>query len=748
MHEDEIIFSAKPGDNSIQDENLQAKEFKEAYGEIEYFEEVVCSTSSGFTGDFQRKEVAHQDDARDRENTEKEDDPPLYPSCPLRLSESILLIMTLAIRHKLTGDALGDVIKLVDLHCVPGPNSHSVKTLRELKSYFTNSKESLDLFYYCKCCYSLLPTEHTARSNSRRYNDAIIPCITGEGFYEDLSYRFTRPKTADCICDVYDGNQYHKLFSKGGVLSDQNNLSLKVNTDGVPIFKSSGFSLWPIFFEINELPPKKRRQVNNLVMGGLWFGEHKPVMGTFLKPFQEALSRLEIQGTTFQLPNKETIMSKVYLVSGIFDLPAKSMVLEEIQYNGFCGCTYCVEAGKSVKAKDGGRGWVHVYPFNDESETGHAERRTHKGTIANGKKSLQDPLGKPVFGVRGVCQFASLKYFDVVDGVAVDYMHGILLGVSKQLLKLWLDSQFSGEDWYCGTLVALIDDRLMSIKPPNVITRVPRSLEHHRKYWKASELRSWLFHYSLPCLRGILPEKYLNHYLLLVNAIWLLNQESITKEDLACSNFCLLKFVLYFDGLYGERHLTINVHNLLHVHRSVSQLGPLWANSSFEFEDANGDLKALFHGSQNIDMQIVTSISAMQSLPELSRRLEKDSPAAKFYSKLKFGAQSKVTPIGQGIFKLGAASKCSLALNIKAKLVQSLGMMPFGTVKKFRLGDRCFIARRIHGYPSEIVSLWYTKRRQINLSPMDRFSSSCSINHHVHIGHYIPVNSAREHLLQ
>ena len=162
MHEDEIIFSAKPGDNSIQDENLQANEFEDAYGEIEYFEEVVCSTSSGFTGDFQRREVAHQDDVRDRENTEKEDDPPIYPSCPLRLSESILLIMTLAIRYKLTGDALGDVIKLVDLHCVPGPNSHSVKTLRELKSYFTNSKESVDLFYYCKCCYSLLPMEHTA----------------------------------------------------------------------------------------------------------------------------------------------------------------------------------------------------------------------------------------------------------------------------------------------------------------------------------------------------------------------------------------------------------------------------------------------------------------------------------------------------------------------------------------------------------------------------------------------------------
>ena len=36
--------------------------------------------------------------------------------------------------------------------------------------------------------------------------------------------------------------------------------------------------------------------MKNLVLGGLWFGEHKPVMGTFLKPFQEALSRLKIQG--------------------------------------------------------------------------------------------------------------------------------------------------------------------------------------------------------------------------------------------------------------------------------------------------------------------------------------------------------------------------------------------------------------------------------------------------------------------
>ena len=101
-------------------------------------------------------------------------------------------------------------------------------------------------------------------------------------------------------------------------------------------------------------------------------------------------------GNDFQLPNKETVRSHVYLISGVFDLPAKSLVLEEIQFNGFCECSFCVEAGKSVKSSECGRGRVHVYPFNDQSATGHAELRTHEDTIVNGMKSLEDPDGKPV----------------------------------------------------------------------------------------------------------------------------------------------------------------------------------------------------------------------------------------------------------------------------------------------------------------------------------------------------------------
>ena len=55
--------------------------------------------------------------------------------------------------------------------------------------------------------------------------------------------------------DICDGKEYqkHKDF-----VSQPGNITLTVNTDGVPIFKSANISLWPIWVSINELPPHVR----------------------------------------------------------------------------------------------------------------------------------------------------------------------------------------------------------------------------------------------------------------------------------------------------------------------------------------------------------------------------------------------------------------------------------------------------------------------------------------------------------
>lgn len=54
-------------------------------------------------------------------------------------------------------------------------------------------------------------------------------------------------------------NFYRKLCQAGGFLTkSSNNITFKLNTDGISVFNSSTKDLWPIILQINELPPSMR----------------------------------------------------------------------------------------------------------------------------------------------------------------------------------------------------------------------------------------------------------------------------------------------------------------------------------------------------------------------------------------------------------------------------------------------------------------------------------------------------------
>lgn len=64
--------------------------------------------------------------------------------------------------------------------------------------------------------------------------------------------------------------------------------------------------------------------------------------------------------------------------------------------------------------------------------------RTSAGVFRDMKLAAE--LGVPVNGMNGLSPLVNMKNFDVVRGQAVDYMHCILLGVTRQLAGFWLDS--------------------------------------------------------------------------------------------------------------------------------------------------------------------------------------------------------------------------------------------------------------------------------------------------------------------
>jgi hypothetical protein len=91
--------------------------------------------------------------------------------------------------------------------------------------------------------------------------------FSGMDFVDALRYRQTRTKKSPVnIEDVYDGNLYKEHFDPDGFFhgttqeekQHQLHISLQINTDGVSIFKSSKFGIWPIYAVINELSPSSR----------------------------------------------------------------------------------------------------------------------------------------------------------------------------------------------------------------------------------------------------------------------------------------------------------------------------------------------------------------------------------------------------------------------------------------------------------------------------------------------------------
>ena len=94
-----------------------------------------------------------------------------------------------------------------------------------------------------------------------------------------------------------------------------------------------------------------------------------------------------------------------------------------------------------------------------------------------------------------------LPSFDLVRGVAVDFMHNVCLGVTRQFVNLWMDSHQYDKSYYTGRKREEIDNRLQANNVPAKVTRAPRSITD-RKYWKASEWRAFIF-YSLIVVRGI-----------------------------------------------------------------------------------------------------------------------------------------------------------------------------------------------------------------------------------------------------
>ena len=439
--------------------------------------------------------------------------------------------------------------------------------------------------------------------------------------WEELQYPFTRKNVPGRMQDIQDGKLYQELQGPGGFLSVPEHTGLILCSDGVQLFKSAQQSFWPVLLAVTGLPPGKRMNAENLLLAGVWQGPVKPPMNVILGRVVDSIQKLEVNGIQFQSPNGVKFI-RAKLLLAVFDLPAKAIATNFVQYNGCYSCTYCLDKGRNRHTFPPSENHTARSKAGIDNNATEAEARSKAGIDNNATEA--ERKGHSVYGVKGKSILS--RYINIYTDVPVDYMHAVLEGVTKRLLSTFLDSKYHSCRFYLGNVANEIDKRMVSIKPPEEFRRSPRSVST-MKHWKASEFRAWLLYYCLPVLGDLLPPDYVYHLSLLVSSMHILLGDAIEITELNKARTSLILFYTLVPQLYSNEMCTANMHSLIHLPEMVVNWGPLWCYSCFGFESMNGHLRKNCHGTGYVPPQLIHNVRMCQYLPFKGKQVAKSANA-------------------------------------------------------------------------------------------------------------------------
>lgn len=148
-------------------------------------------------------EVEENEDPARNNNVFNYEDETLYQGAPLTVAHSMLLILTLLIHHNIDMSCLSDIIKIINLHCLPAQLKKN--SLYKFRKYFSLKETNLQKHYYCLfCTRDLESAEDICPSCPRKNNSYFVQLSFLEqlreiykrnGFYTKLQKRFERADT-------------------------------------------------------------------------------------------------------------------------------------------------------------------------------------------------------------------------------------------------------------------------------------------------------------------------------------------------------------------------------------------------------------------------------------------------------------------------------------------------------------------------------------------------------------------------
>ncbi|CAN7944721.1 unnamed protein product [Ixodes hexagonus] len=224
------------------------------------------------------------------------------------------MLMTLVHTHNFTWIELDDTLKVINK--MFGQKQDVLRSKYLFRKLWARKTSAMSKkFFYCELpsCTGLLETDESGQVACTKCNSSSDKdeALKAGSFFTIMNVReqvkhviaktketlsehltFIETSLADlAVRDITSGSAYRGL--KETAVLKPGDLTLTVNTDGSPVFKSSNSSIWPIQFTISELPPEKR--FCNTTLAGLWFGKKHPDMMLFMRKFADVLDMEPIE---------------------------------------------------------------------------------------------------------------------------------------------------------------------------------------------------------------------------------------------------------------------------------------------------------------------------------------------------------------------------------------------------------------------------------------------------------------------
>ena len=247
-------------------------------------------------------------------------------------------------------------------------------------------------------------------------------------------------------------------------------VQLVLNIDGAPVFKSSKFSVWPIWVQLYNLPPKLRGIFSNLCLLAMWHGKSKPEFHVLLPRIVLELeslfdANLEIEGLG---------VVSFWMRSIVADMPAAACVLCMNQFNGYFSCPHCFMKGLSKNHR-------MLFPatksfvLRENLDFRACGKTADDGETMKFRIKLSTPLNKII---------------NLPWNCPIDPMHQIFLGTGKTLSKLLISLAK-------GPLMQKAETLMSRVKVPFDIQHRTKSLSDVQ-FWKAFNFKLF-FSYCSAC---------------------------------------------------------------------------------------------------------------------------------------------------------------------------------------------------------------------------------------------------------